>query len=143
MCLPDGETLRKQLEVNQQRLLNLLHTQLEQHRLWLDKHALVILQNAVLGAWRETSQKTDDLMRRLDQATAATLERRQAKLKQLQAMHAALNPLSILERGYAVVRGKDQRKPITDVSELAIKETLRITFYRGKIAARVIEIKND
>lgn len=53
-----------------------------------------------------------------------------------------LNPLQLLERGYASVYTEDQ-KSITRASELKLNETVNIRFFDGKVKAKIIGEKDE
>jgi exodeoxyribonuclease VII large subunit len=60
----------------------------------------------------------------------------QTGLQRLQANLVHLNPQSVLERGFSMVRSADG-KIVYDSKEIAMDEALSITFARGSAEARV------
>ena len=100
-------------------------------------YAETVLRQSLPVIWREESQRTDELSRRLESAGRLILERRGAALKEIIARHETLNPLSILSRGYSVVRKTGQPKPISDAGELTIEDAIDITFHKGSAEAIV------
>jgi exodeoxyribonuclease VII large subunit len=57
------------------------------------------------------------------------------KLKGIQTHLESLNPLAILERGYAVVTPEGSAKPLRRASEVAAGESLKIRLYEGDLSA--------
>lgn len=137
MCLPDREEIRRLLGDTAQRLDRAYQAKVTDLRRWLLDYAVVIFREKSIGALREGSQKADELGRRLESAAFLTLERRRGDLERLRIHHASLDPLSILARGYSVVRREDQIQSITDASMLAPKDDIYITFHKGQAEARV------
>jgi len=83
------------------------------------------------------------LRREIDSATAAlvALERqlvalRRAQFEQRAARLAALSPLQVLDRGYAVVFDASG-KVVKNAQQLALGDTLRARFARGEVDAEV------
>ena len=77
-----------------------------------------------------------ELARRLHLSMANQIHRHQTELQRLQANLAHLNPQSVLERGFSMVRSADG-KIVHSSAEIALNEELSITFARGSAAARV------
>jgi exodeoxyribonuclease VII large subunit len=140
MCLPDREALQDRLEELTLRLQRALHLHLSELRRWLGDHAAVVLESSIRRTWREESQKTDELARRLDSGLALLLERRRAKLDQFRARHEALSPANVLARGYAIVHLAGQSSPIKRAADLNLNDDLSVTFHEGEAGARVTEI---
>jgi exodeoxyribonuclease VII large subunit len=68
------------------------------------------------------------------------LEARRARLGQLGAQIAALSPLAVLDRGYAVVARGDG-EIARDAAQLAPGERLRVRLARGAVVAVVEEVE--
>ena len=82
----------------------------------------------------ETRQR--ELARRLQLSLAHRMQDHQTGLQRLQASLGHLNPQSVLERGFSMVRSNDG-KIVHDSKEIAVDEALAITFARGSAVARV------
>ncbi|MCA9001904.1 MAG: exodeoxyribonuclease VII large subunit [Planctomycetes bacterium] len=74
---------------------------------------------------------------RLNRAMIATLERREAKARELERWLAAISPLGVLERGYAIVQSEG--RVLRDAGTLREGQDVEITFARGKARAKVGE----
>jgi exodeoxyribonuclease VII large subunit len=77
-----------------------------------------------------------ELARRLQLSLMHRMQAHQTGLQRLQANLAHLNPQSVLERGFSMVRSADG-KIVYDSKEIAMDEALSITFARGSAEARV------
>lgn len=137
MCLPDKEALRARLEEIGLHLQRLLENRLAEKRRWLQDHAAVLLRSAVSGVWREQSQRTDELSRRLQATISRVLERARASLEKLDGQVASLNPRAILARGYSIVRRQNRVEPILLAADLSPDDFVRITFHIGEADAKI------
>lgn len=81
-------------------------------------------------------QRLADLARRQGVALRAALERRKARLESASRSLAALSPLAILERGYAIVTSPSGT-PVTDCDQIEIDDRLVARLHRGKLTVRV------
>jgi exodeoxyribonuclease VII large subunit len=81
------------------------------------------------------------LSARADAAIAASLARRRADLAQAGAQMAALSPLAVLDRGYAMVRAKDSI--VRDASKVKAKQTLQVRLARGALDVTVDKVHKD
>jgi exodeoxyribonuclease VII large subunit len=77
-----------------------------------------------------------ELARRLQLSLMLRMQDYQTGLQRLQANLAHLNPQSVLERGFSMVRSSDG-KIVYDSKEIVMDEALSITFARGSAEARV------
>ncbi len=77
-----------------------------------------------------------ELARRLQLSLSHRMQDYQTGLQRLQANLVHLNPQSVLERGFSMVRSADG-KIVYDSKEIAMDEALSITFARGSAEARV------
>jgi exodeoxyribonuclease VII large subunit len=78
----------------------------------------------------------DALIARRDQAMQRGLEGRRAGLGQLGAQIAALSPLAVLDRGYAVVSRADGAI-VRDAARVAPGERLRVRLASGTLRVMV------
>ncbi len=88
----------------------------------------------------EARKRHEELSRRLVFAVMRQLETRKARLSSLARHLEALSPLSVLARGYSIVRGP-RGEIVKEAARLAPGETVEILFARGKVLARVEEIE--
>jgi exodeoxyribonuclease VII large subunit len=76
---------------------------------------------------------------RRDNAMRELLDERRAELAQLGAQMAALSPLAVLDRGYAMVRAGDVI--VRDAAQVHEKERLHVKLARGSIDVIVTKIQ--
>jgi exodeoxyribonuclease VII large subunit len=55
----------------------------------------------------------------------------------------ALSPLRVLARGYAIVTREGADAPVTDASDLAPGDDVRLRLARGRAAARILSTENE
>jgi exodeoxyribonuclease VII large subunit len=77
---------------------------------------------------------------RLDQAIRSRLDGERSTVERRVAALEALSPLSVLTRGYAVVRKRAGRTLVRDATVLAPGERLAIDFAQGTVVAEVVEV---
>ncbi len=106
------------------------HTQKLAHRLAETKPDIAAL---------EARQR--ELARRLQLSLSHRMQDCQTGLQRLQANLVHLNPQSVLERGFSMVRSTNG-KIVYDSAEIAVDEALSITFARGSAKARVTRKEN-
>jgi exodeoxyribonuclease VII large subunit len=84
----------------------------------------------------------DGLRARCDAAIRRSVERRRAQLGQLGAQIAALSPLAVLDRGFAMVsRGAPGAAIVRDAAQVAAGDRLRVRLARGALGVIVEEIE--
>ena len=88
-----------------------------------------------------------ELVRRLYIVMHKQLEKKRDRLSAAASLLAAVNPLAILGRGYAVIRsGKNEKPPgelIHSAAQVEIGKQLEIVLQKGKIGSQVNEIIED
>lgn len=78
-------------------------------------------------------ERTADADRRLERATEQMLLQKKERVAHVAARLEALNPLSVLTRGYAVVFKKDA--DVLSASDVAVGDSLKIRFADGMVNA--------
>ena len=81
--------------------------------------------------------RVGELSLRLDRAAEYGVERARGNFARVTAQLEALNPLSILSRGYAVVRHGET--PVHSVTELNEGDEVRLMLSDGEVGARITE----
>ncbi|MGB5823960.1 MAG: exodeoxyribonuclease VII large subunit, partial [Proteocatella sp.] len=90
-------------------------------------------------------KKCDELLKckkDLDQLMNSKLEKNDLLLNSKREQLILLNPLNLLDRGYAVVY-KENQKPAYRAAGLIEDEIISIKFFDGSVSARVIGDKNE
>jgi exodeoxyribonuclease VII large subunit len=86
--------------------------------------------------------KISTLEQGLEQATEHALREKQQQLARISAKMEALNPLSVLARGYATVSDADG-KSITRAAHVQRGDSLQIRFSDGSVLAKVTKGNDD
>ena len=85
-------------------------------------------------------QRVDELLERARAAHSSSIRFRREQVAALQKTLDALNPASVLERGYAVVARADGR-PVASASDVAPGDPIRATLRDGAVEAVVTSAK--
>lgn len=94
----------------------------------------------LLGAVPETAylrQDVTDLERRLTEAMKRRQSDRLNRVRELAGTLEALNPASVLERGYSITRTMPGKRVILDADDVEITDAVEIILSKGRIHTRV------
>jgi len=80
--------------------------------------------------------ETDDAFRRLASSAAHRMDTADSSLRAVGARLGALNPLAVLDRGYAVAR-KEDGTIIRNQQQVQIGEDIKVTLSKGAVTAQV------
>jgi exodeoxyribonuclease VII large subunit len=100
----------------------------------------LIAQNPSRRLERRVTQLTA-LRSRLDRSAERLVARRTGALAQLQNRLAAIDPLTPLERGYAIVTREG--RPLRDAREAARGDEIEARLFVGSLTARVETVRED
>lgn len=92
--------------------------------------------------FHETGQYRDDLQGRLQRTIVRTLHDRTAALSAAGKQLAALNPLSVLSRGYSVASTKDGTV-VRSSGQLRNGDLLHLRFHKGSAYSRIEELFSE
>jgi exodeoxyribonuclease VII large subunit len=125
-----------------QRLQERLASLHPRARLLANKNALSNLERRLAaanpgGRIARARRELDNLVARRDSTILRLLQARRASLGQIGAQIAALSPLAVLDRGYAMV-SKD-REIIRDAAQVVPGDRLHVRLAKGEIDVEVIE----
>jgi exodeoxyribonuclease VII large subunit len=81
------------------------------------------------------------LTARADAAVRGLVEERRAELGRLGAQMAALSPLAVLDRGYAMVQRQDDRSIVRSADSVRPGERLAVRLARGSLVVTVDEVE--
>ncbi len=96
-----------------------------------------------LSPWRQVQndrQRLDDLQMRIERALAAAGQLRRARVDGLHNRLLALNPLAVLQRGYAVVQGPDGQL-LTRIRQISAGADVSVRLADGSFDANVRKVK--
>jgi exodeoxyribonuclease VII large subunit len=157
LCVPDGFALEELLRKERKRLDREIHHRLDRARQDIDRATMALhargeralamtrtllaqLERKLVGLHpraRLLSHRSslDALVTRRDAAMTRILEKRRAELARAGAQMAALSPLAVLDRGYAMV-SKDGVM-VRDAAQVEAGDRLRVRLARGEIGVKV------
>ncbi len=142
LAVPNREDLQQHLASIRQRLNRQLTT-----RLHMASERLNSLRNRYsfrrpLDRIRQDRQRLDDLSVRMNRSLTVHLERNRQRVQTAHQQLTALNPGSVLKRGYCICLD-EQRNPLSTVDILNMDQNVIIQFYRGAAGARIDHIDPD
>jgi exodeoxyribonuclease VII large subunit len=157
LAVPDGYALEELLKKEKRRLDREMHHRLDRSRQDIDRVTMALHARGerALSATRtrlaQLMQKLtglhprarllvnrtalDALDARRDAAMQRMLQKRRAALGELGAQMAALSPLAVLDRGYAMV--SKEGAMVRDAAQVTAGDTLHVRFARGEIDVEV------
>ncbi|MCK4597956.1 hypothetical protein KAU04_07930, partial [bacterium] len=100
-------------------------------------HGMQRCADLIVQRW----QLADQLAQRLRKGWGNLRERWEDALKARAQQLQAMDPKSVMERGYSVCRRLVDLKVISDASDLCLKDAIEVTFARGKIEGSVSHIE--
>ncbi len=86
-------------------------------------------------------QQTDEEYARLVRALGVFCRNRRLTLEQMAARMDSLSPLSVVERGYAVVRNRETGHTVKSVTQVKENSNLDLMLKDGIISTRVLKLK--
>ena len=132
----DRQEMMERVSTSFSRLYNAVTGRILQHRqmleLLMSSHGL----RRPLDLVTQRAQTVDEFARRLLDTSARQLDQRTHALHGLAGRLNALNPLAVLERGYAVCRSPEG-KIIRDAGILSSGDQLDVKFHKGQVTCRV------
>ncbi len=139
LAVPELDKLRASLTSVVSRLANALNTAQRMRRLRLERvcasSAVSMPDRLLIKPRREALSQ---LSGRLEKALPVRLERERHRLNALEASLRALDPVSVLDRGYAIVR--QEGRIVSGVRGIDAAVPLQINLSDGEIAANVTSI---
>ncbi len=140
LAVPDAQTLMRQIASERSRLFCSLESKLADRRQWLDSLAgrpVLTSPTAPIEARRadlaHREQTLREAIRRIQNGKAT-------RFSELSASLAALDPLSVLSRGYSFA-ADDKGKTVMRAKDVVPGETLLLRFCDGTVKAKAEEIK--
>lgn len=142
LAVPDALALRAAVAEARLRLGRALRQRHKREALRLR----ALMQTAALrrpkARIEREAQRLDGLVRLLEQTTRRRVERARSRLGTSAHKLEALSPLGVLARGYAVVRGPDDRA-VTTAAAVTVGERVEVQLRDGRFGARVEEIRME
>lgn len=160
LAAPDQRNILEQLQNDTEMLYNTMIRLLERQERQANLLETRLQAASVRRRMDQASYRLEEALRRLSQLWADALEEKERRLQQdvtaiqvrmarllarklslLESKTAALavlDPLAVLERGYAVVY--QQSRPVRDARELSVGEEVRVQLGRGAFTAAVTSL---
>ena len=142
LAVPDANELRRALSGTCDRLFGTLSSRLEEARAEVNRLALSPVLRSPRRYLEERAMAVAFLEKRLTHAADAATERARTDFGALAAKLGALNPLSVLARGYAAVFDASGAF-VTDATALNEGDTLDIRLAKGRAQAVVTAIRKS
>ena len=139
LAVPDGAAIVEWLAKERRRLDREITHVLDRARQDLDRATLALQTQHPRVRIMAQGAAFDELARRGDIAIAKMLERRRAELARVGAQIAALSPLAVLDRGYAMVRKGETI--VRDVEQISRGDKLRVSLARGTLGVVVEDVE--
>jgi exodeoxyribonuclease VII large subunit len=140
VAVPDVTEIEGQLLALWTALEDAWQQRLGEWRAAVDVQRQILAQLSPKGQVSSSRQQVDELGRRLERAGQHRLALLRERSSGLDGRLAGLNPLAILERGYAVVR-REEGAVVRSASEVRIGERVDIRVSDGKLGAQVQDVE--
>lgn len=141
LVVPDLEQLNGKLSDISCRMAMAVQRQIEINRLKLksirDSYGFRQPRDRII----QLKQQSDEALEKLKRAFEVYRNNKKAELKQRAVRLDSLSPLSVLERGYAVVRDVKTQRTVKTVEQVKEKDNLDLLFGDGTINVEVLKVK--
>ena len=138
LAVPDREDLLAYYNSQRQYINSLIDNKLSFYNKKLSDIRTALSVNSPEKRIGLLSSKLDNLSKRAQLSINDTFNLKSDSVKKLGAKLETLNPVSVLNRGYAIAQ-KD-RKNINSVKELKIDDEIKLTLKDGSVKTKVVEI---
>ena len=140
LSLPDKEDLTRQVQSLTTRLTAAQTTRLKRYRTQLDRLSAARALTSPEAAYRLRRENVAVLEKRLSLSVSRRLTFKRQSMERVVASRAALNPLSVLGRGYALVQ-TEAGKVIPAAAELTVGDRVNLRFADGTAKVAVEEVE--
>ena len=140
LSLPDKEDLTRQVQSLTTRLTAAQTTRLKRYRTQLDRLSAARALTSPEAAYRLRRENVAVLEKRLSLSVSRRLTFKRQSMERVVAALAALNPLSVLGRGYALVQ-TEAGKVIPAAAELSVGDRVSLRFADGTAKVAVEEVE--
>jgi exodeoxyribonuclease VII large subunit len=140
MATPDVADLRVEFQAAAGRLAAAFQGRVVDERSFLEGLAHRLMRVSPLWTIQNDRQQLDGLAMRLDRSLAHDLKLRQARLRGVEERLHSLNPLAVLQRGYALVR-TPEGEIVRRVAQVRAGQQLIIRVSDGEVESRAEKIR--
>jgi exodeoxyribonuclease VII large subunit len=137
LAVPDQAELRQRVRMRARQLEQALHRRLSLARQATDQQRRALQRLSPQARIDARRQQVDDLGQRAGRSLEHALALHRSQLAGLQARLAALSPVAVLERGYAIVRRQDSGVIVRQVEQVGPGDRLSIRVQDGEFGATV------
>ncbi len=142
LTIPAAAQLRERVEKLEQRLDRALQSQLKDRQLAILELVRRLERQAPMERLGRGEERLRELYGRLEKAGRNLLTVNEGRLGLLCSKLNAMNPLSVLERGYAVVNSMvGEKAVIRDAATVAHGDMVQVTLAVGQLECQVINTK--
>ena len=134
-CTPDQNELRANLLLYEQRLQRAIREEVIQARRAVIHSTAALHRVSPRAQIENRRQRLDDVTRNATRHLQRRIEIERAQLLSATRQLNTLNPLSTLERGYAIVQKENH--VITSADQVATKDVVHVRVRQGEFSARV------
>jgi exodeoxyribonuclease VII large subunit len=139
VAVPDGVEIAGQLAALRSALEDLVRQRLARHHGALDIERQVLSRLSPRSQIEASRQRVDELGRRLERAEDHRLSLLRARTAGLARRLEGLDPLAILDRGYAVVRRADGSL-VRSIGAVGTGEMIGVRVSDGEFGAQVVDV---
>jgi len=137
LAVPDQAELRQRVGLRARQIEQALRRRLSLARQATDQQRRALQRLSPQTQIEARRQQVDDLSQRAGRSLGHALALYHSQLAGLQARLAALSPLAVLERGYAIVRQQDTGAIVRQVEQVAPGDRLSVRVQDGEFGATV------
>lgn len=137
MAVPDQTELRQRVRTQARQMEQALYRRLSLARQATDQQRRALQRLSPQAQIEARRQQVDDLGQQVGRGLGHALALRRSQVAGLQARLAALSPLAVLERGYAIVRQQDDGVIVRQVEQVSPGDRLSIRVQDGEFGAMV------
>ncbi|MGI8825977.1 MAG: exodeoxyribonuclease VII large subunit [Chloroflexota bacterium] len=136
-AVPDVASLVQRTARLHDQVMRCMRHQLQgRRRRWLELNRL-LLRSSPKARLRTQRQRADELERGASHAAHALLDAKRARLDGLLGRLAALDPLAVLERGYAVLMDRETGRVLNRRAQASVGQALTARVADGEFVVRV------
>jgi exodeoxyribonuclease VII large subunit len=139
-AVPDRQELWDELFARMSRLTNLATTYIADRRQRVDALHTRLHREAPLHVLGEFRQRIDDLVRRGWLAIQGQMRLQRTRLGGSRDKLVAMDPRTVLLRGYAVVQNRTTGERIHSIHQLAANGLVDVLFTDGRAGAHIVDI---
>lgn len=133
LVVPEGQALRRQLEMTTTMMLRVLMDQNSRRR--SEATATARRMEISLPDTQTMRRRVDDVGRAVNSATSKLLSESKMQVESLSLRLRALDPLATLGRGFSIVQSSDTGQVVTSAKQVLAGDTLDITVADGSFPA--------